>query len=164
MSEQHPLVAFIVARLDEDEQTARAAAEEGDGNAWTVDVYPDDDHNWTYIHSESQRCVAKAVEPDYYGGKEIAAHIAAHDPARVLREVEAKRAIVAANLPSHKYNGDDTWYSCDLLDDDGDVLAAEDVREFGLECTCGGAHPNRTLRAIASVYADHPDYEAGWAL
>lgn len=56
------LIAFLNARLDEDEAEAKAAA-----NALNRHIECDPDN---------------------------AAHIARHDPARVLREVAAKRAIV----------------------------------------------------------------------
>lgn len=57
------LIAFLNARLDEDEAAARAAAE----------------HPWTRFGAQT------AAQVD---------HIARHDPARVLREVEARRAII----------------------------------------------------------------------
>jgi hypothetical protein len=62
-----------------------------------------------------------------------------YPPARVLADVKAKRAIVAEHV-----NGE-AW--CDFC-------------RGGLEsdwCTC------RTLRHLATAYADHPDYDATWA-
>lgn len=74
------LVAFISARLGEDEAAARDAYYEG--QRWITEEegvyrYPDDE----LVHMADR--------------KRDARHIALHDPARVLREVEAKRKILA---------------------------------------------------------------------
>jgi Family of unknown function (DUF6221) len=78
------LVAFLTARLDEDEAAAKAA--------------------YCYGPSSMQPTAPPAGswwEPAEIMGKlgvgtfNDAQHIARHDPARVLREVEAKRAILA---------------------------------------------------------------------
>jgi hypothetical protein len=115
------LVEFLTARLDEDEAVARAARKYTDRD-WDVSgdsVYAD--------HAEP---VVQAYVnlPQVYEG--VVAHIARHDPARVLADVKAKRAIVErAVTPSG-----DIWVT------DVDVL-----------------------HDLASVYADHPDYDATWA-
>lgn len=82
------LIEFLRARLDEDQRTADAAAEES-GVDWyygndAVRARREDD----MIATGSQ----DILEPGY--GK----HIARHDPARVLADIEAKRRII-----------DDTW-------------------------------------------------------
>lgn len=79
------LVAFLRARLDEDEAAAKLAAREG--GTWTQDDpqrYPGS------ISSLGGQVVYAEGAPD----ENQAPHIARHDPARVLREVEAKRAIL----------------------------------------------------------------------
>lgn len=66
-------------------------------------------------------------------------------PTRILAECAAKRAVVdACRQPA----------SC-LLDDDPD-----DPGEWNGEVHLAAA----TLRALAAVYADHPDYRAEWAV
>src|SRR6266550_3786728 len=75
------LVAFVTARLDEDEAAARESYYEG--QRWLTEeegVYrwPDDE----LVHTADRKADAR--------------HIARHDPARALREVEAKRAILDA--------------------------------------------------------------------
>jgi hypothetical protein len=76
------LVQFLRERLDEDEQTARAA-----GGKWIelpknwVTAPPDDDET-------SRRRVALVL----HDGER--AHILRHNPARVLAEIEAKRALL----------------------------------------------------------------------
>jgi hypothetical protein len=64
---------------------------------------------------------------------EQAAHIARHDPARVLRQCTAVRAVIA-ELLRREATGDD---------------ADPSVRDLA--------------RELAAVYADHPDYDASWA-
>jgi hypothetical protein len=82
------LTAFLNARLDEDEaavkgppawklehwSAVRYKTGVESGREWRVDAEP--------------RCIVDAV------AKEDAEHIARHDPARVLREVAAKRVIM----------------------------------------------------------------------
>jgi hypothetical protein len=75
------LVAFLRARLDEDEQAARETLWEGSGNK------PD----WELPSSAT---VDVGGDEFYAGDATIARHIARHDPARGLREVEAKRRII----------------------------------------------------------------------
>lgn len=69
------LIAFLRARLDEDERLARAAADEVEvvGGSWD---------------GAAHIMLARASYDD------TADHFARHDPARVLAEVDAKRQIV----------------------------------------------------------------------
>jgi hypothetical protein len=73
---------------------------------------------------------------------ETAAHIARHDPARVLREVEAKRKILAAYEP----------------------VAWNDFRDSGEpEYAFGWAEGlGLAVRALAEAAAAHPDYDEAW--
>ncbi|WP_326739136.1 DUF6221 family protein [Streptomyces sp. NBC_01022] len=68
MTPMDDLVQFLRARLNEDEQTARAA-----GDSW-------------YGYEPEQQIAFVSVED--------ARHIARHGPARALREVEAKRQLL----------------------------------------------------------------------
>lgn len=111
------LVQFLRDRLGEDEQAARVAAP----GPWAVDggsVYVGHPINEVVDYSES------------------AAHIARHDPARVLAEVEAKRAIV-------------DW--------------VEECRAFFWQ-TDGTLMPSayRVLAPLAAIYADHLDFRDEW--
>jgi hypothetical protein len=81
-----------------------------------------------------------------------AGHIARHDPARVLREVAAKRAILTAvekYLDPHPgqpcTNEDDQYDSCDLH-----------------TAATGRVSPD-VLPLLASVWSDHPDCRAEWS-
>ena len=65
---------------------------------------------------------------------EQAAHIARHDPSRALAEVEAKRLLIAEYL---------------RLDAAGDLHTRGIIGDI--------------LRALCSVYAEHPDYKPSWS-
>ncbi|MBM4482260.1 hypothetical protein GS443_02760 [Rhodococcus hoagii] len=127
------LVEFLRARLDEDDQMAREAGKRA--TDWRSDgvggggepITWDDEGGWigehTIVYSEGW--------PE--GGEAL--HIARHDPARVLREVAAKRRIL------------------DL---------AGEISRSGAEFA---EQDYRTLtRSLAAVYSDHPDYQQEWAI
>ncbi len=98
-------VAFLGARLDEDEAIARATMR------WSGPP-------WAEVGRE-ERIPERA-------------HIARHDPARVLREVAAKRAI---------------WAAC--ISADGDRGPSNDLEAQALAWL---------ILQLAAVYSDHPDY------
>ncbi|MCX4540485.1 DUF6221 family protein [Streptomyces sp. NBC_01565] len=125
------LVQFLRARLDEDEQTARAATP----GPWAVDggsVYVGRPINEVVDYSES------------------AAHIARHDPARVLAEVDAKRQMLdihaAMDSKGERITGCTTCSWRDYMDD------------------LWVSWPCPTLRLMLIPYADHSDYRAEWAI
>lgn len=84
------LAEFMRARLDEDERVARAATP---GTWSAAESYPD---AWV-IDGPTHNIANENSRGDISRGD--AMHIARHDPARVLREVEAKRLIVAGIDP-----------------------------------------------------------------
>jgi uncharacterized protein DUF6221 len=115
---------FLKARLDEDDERAQRAAELWNDEDWRPE--------WEDL-------------PD-----EVFAHARNHDPARVLREVEAKRRII--ELHPHGYwprrKGKPHLY-CETCDEEDGVIGGD-----GLFCP--------TLRFLALPYADHPAYRAEW--
>lgn len=112
------LVEFIRARLDEDERLARAMtpAEWEVRDGALTDGYE----------------LLSAWDADKLGGQRLL-HIARHDPARVLREVEAKRAMLAYLIALEDKALDGNWWSLDY---------------------------ELPLKLLALPYADHPDYRA----
>ena len=68
------------------------------------------------------------------------------DPARVLAECKAKLAIIAAGITAWS-DGTVTETGCDVAYGEGQYCTTYDA----------------ALRALASVYADHPDYDPEWA-
>jgi len=86
------LIAFWKARLDEDEASAKAAAVDvkrfaGRAN-WSAELAP------IVIDAEDPDWAIVDLSP-FVDDECLARHIARHDPARVLREVAAKREILA---------------------------------------------------------------------
>lgn len=118
------LVQFLRARLKEDERTARGVLWEGSGNTLSWDL-------------PASATVEVGTDEFYAGDSTVAQHIARHDPARVLAEVDAKRRIVdhvAHELEDH--GADNPWWYDDKL--------------------------LPILRLLALPYADHADYRAEW--
>jgi Family of unknown function (DUF6221) len=123
------LAEFLAARLDEDERLARQALDE---------PAPEDGRDIRY---------------PYPGRLARAMHDARHGPARVLREVAARRAILAEHAATDwTAYGDRMCRRC-VLDDD----EPHDEPYHWLPFPCP------TLRALAAAYSDHPDYDPAWA-
>lgn len=103
------LAAFVLARLAEREEAARAC----DAQVWAVETEQrtalgkTSDSTWL---SGPGFNVARSVDPAAMDPAD-ADHIARHDPARVLAEVAAKRAIVERymHLAEHGDSGDARW-------------------------------------------------------
>jgi len=127
------IIEFLEARIAEDEEAARAAAWQdcgwearGDSVCETLSFGAD--------------CIARCDE------SEEAAHIARHDPARVLAECAAKRRILAMADGSADFQKamPRPGYAQPFHSPSIDILMM-------------------TARLLASVYADHPDYWQEWA-
>ncbi len=150
------VTAFLRARLDDDERVAGKATQ-GVWKLWGMDVYADmiGDSNL-----ETATLVAD-VQSSVPGQLRTwnAVHIAHHDPVRVLREVAAKRSIILAHVlvPARDIWGDETGgVGCEKCDDVPRFMLG------GSEIHASGGC--QTLRALAAVYSDHPDYRQEWEL
>lgn len=135
------LTAFLLARIAEDEEAARAASP----GRWT---YPGiDSISGGSIYDETRvianvfyesladhdgRIVRHLLSPEADANGQ---HIVRHDPARVLAECEAKRRIIELR----------ECFTCDME---------------GQECT----HQHNTLVLLAQVYSDHLDFDPAWAI
>ncbi|MFD9256943.1 DUF6221 family protein [Streptomyces sp. NPDC059538] len=141
------LVQFLRARHDEDEEAARRA---GDSFRQIGDT-------GVIVATEGDR--AEECATANWAG--IAEHIARHDPARVLAEVDAKRRLVELHGIVHREIG---WLA-DGEEERGEVpvcghcvqrnahyLSRTDVPEGA--CT--------TLRLLALPDSSHPDYKPEW--
>lgn len=122
------LVAFLRARLDEDEQTAAAASP----GPWHANAESDE------VLAVDDITVADGFALSGQQLRATTAHIARHDPARVLREVEAKRGVI------EQYES----------------IGTPPPGEIGPELS--RAELGRVLRLLALPYADHPDYDEDW--
>ena len=119
------LTATLTAGLDEDEAAAKAAA----GEVWE---YRD---SWVWAESFEVADVFGIPDTD-----ETGIHIARHDPARELREVQAKGDLLAAILaePHHDWRG---------------VSACRKTVFDEEECNCGrDARVERLLAILAGAY------------
>ncbi|MEU7400729.1 DUF6221 family protein [Streptomyces sp. NPDC044948] len=146
------LVAFLRARLDEDERVAKGPVEgirEWHSPAMRVvmakgfdDSDPVDVSLKTILERDFSMMPFGVVAVTDYDAD--AKFIARFDQARVLADVEAKRQLLDLHAPG------ETEYV------DGNVCMACDVR--------GGEpfYPCKTLRLLALPYAGHPDYRPEW--
>ena len=127
------LIAFVTARLDEDEAVARGAARTDDGHGG----------RWLPVHFGAGGFDARVDE-----------HIARHDPARALREVAAGRAILAAHAPDYTSRfGSPGPPECVVCITERDAYP---------EQWEGDSWPCLTLRQLAAIWSDHADYRPEW--
>ncbi|MET9465815.1 DUF6221 family protein [Streptomyces sp. NPDC006544] len=127
------LVQFLRARLDEDELIARDASV----GAWTKAEAPS-----IFVMSANGLVAETSAFTD-------ARHIARHDPARVLAEVDAKRQILDVHASEDTGDPFDGCRTCSWRD-------YMDVLHVRWPCP--------TLRLMLTPYSDHPDYRAEWAI
>ncbi|WP_113699700.1 DUF6221 family protein [Nonomuraea lactucae] len=118
------LITFLRERLDEDERVASTAGDGGDCGTWTTtgETVDFDQYEISGFHPST------------------GAHVARHDPARTLREVEAKKRIL------------------DELE--GFIAEAEDLPQD--ERNADKAEGFGILRLMALPYSDHPAYQEEW--
>lgn len=132
------IVEFLRAMFDEDEATCRNA----------VVTVGDEERAVTW--SESSSGVPETGDDSWpIGDSRLSRHFARFDPARVLAECEAKRRIVA--LHAYQARGA-TWGECAVCFDPQTGPGEYDFETW----------PCPTLRVLAAVYADHPDYRPEW--
>lgn len=177
------LIAFLNARLDEDEQVARAAANQ---HQRAVDAFkssrpadvddlpgespadwsggPDEDGRGRFRRAVwAGEGMATICEMHDEYDEASPAHIARHDPARVLADVEAKRRLILFLTDlRHDVNGQDPWYTCEAASMEHD--GGEPVGAWaGLGCSCGRDDRVREgLTLLALPFAGHPDYQEAW--
>lgn len=126
------LTGFLLARIAEDEVVAGAVSAN------------------TGYDSFSSRFMT--AESDHR--QEDSDFVDRYDPARVLAECAAKKAIVNQHSIRDCSEYEQGWghftFGCEVCDEFDGIVRAR------------GYCP--TLLAVASVYADHPDYQQEWAL
>lgn len=178
------LVAFLRARLDDDERIAAAV----DSTPWRQGDAgsPEWDHHLVYV-DQDVRVLHDLTE-------EEAAHVARHDPARVLAEVAAKRVILGWHSPTGSRDPEtcelcghgraihpdgeacvDSTCSCQgYLDDE--LMYPESAAFCGF-CGPGDSWEARQeaehyphalwpclhARLLAQPYAGHSDFDPAWA-
>ncbi|MGA4726281.1 DUF6221 family protein [Micromonospora taraxaci] len=139
-------ITWMRAQLDDDERVAREAT----WGPWEVGPTFGGRDNRVYVKPEGPgidtigTCVIAgqvANTPQYRAN---AQHIARHDPARVLAEVDAKRRILDAHPIEYSKVSEYT-----------DCAACVDVDSYD-------AYPCLTVRLLALPYADRPGYRDEW--
>jgi len=135
------LVQFLNERLDEEEADARAAfARSLSGQRRGQ---PEFSGRWGQLVDDIVRLEdGMRVGPTFW--PPAVPHVLRHDPARVLADVAAKRAIIA----EHKLLG--SVYSDGIL--------------WCQTCTPRTVGPCVTLRLLAGPFADHSDFRQEWLL
>lgn len=132
MTDTAALAAWLRQQLDDDARIARAAGDD----EWSVQQHPSetvavyDSHGSAVVYDEGAPT------------EEQAAHIARHDPARVLRAVEAKRKIIDEWLENH---------------DAADAEACPNDWNGGIDKL-----GYFVLPLLAAEYADRPGYREEW--
>lgn len=148
------VASFVRARLDEWEQAARTCPRP---DAWSVE----DDRRWGEERDAWLIGSGKPIAsfPYEYGGALTADHIARHDPARVLAQVAAMRAIV--DLHALTVSKLDSWA---FDPDTGERVPTQ----YEVDCAvCGWASdvPTSacpTLRHLAAIWRGHDEYDPAW--
>lgn len=125
------LVEFLEARITEDEAVAHAATD----GPWTWDEEQAEDESFLYAPGNVAVIVGYGMHTQGFleCSDEDRTHIALHDPARVLAECQAKRAMLA-NIPK----------PTDVFDPLGGTSVY-------------------VLRCMAAVYSTHAEYRKEWA-
>jgi hypothetical protein len=130
------LVQWLGEQIDEDERIARAACWDDQSDVWTA--RPPQARYEQYVIVDYLDDGVVNVSPYNADDDGVGRHIERWDPARVLREIDAKRQIIE----QHKR------------------YAAERRRMMG------GWDPQTDdspiLAALAAVYADRPGYREEW--
>lgn len=140
------LIEFLLQRIAEDEAVATAAVGKAtfaqQTGRWSFETVSDQYGPIPIVFAVTDTG-AKTQAANMEGAwerEERGAHIARHDPARVLVECNAKRYIVEIHR---------SWHICP----DEDAVEDDDATK---------PEPCLTLRIAAAVYSDHPDYLPEW--
>ena len=131
------IVKFLEARLAEDRATAELAIGSAAFGTQTGVWEADNTQHIVFaiVDNGAQTQVANMREA--WDGRERIEHVARWDPARALREVEAKEAVLYAHT-----NVERCW--------------------FGMESVGAIEVMLHMVEVIAAVYSDHPDYDPKW--
>jgi hypothetical protein len=141
VSEHLTLTGFLLARIAEDEAAARAAT----SGPWR---YDHSENRWSLGGSGEDAGIAHASWEGGDGTGADLTHIARHDPARVLAEVEAKLRIVENTIAAARVASESPPEE-QISASDGPMVAYW----RGQDWVC---------KTLAAVYADHPDYRDEW--
>lgn len=131
------LVQWLGEQLNTDERIAHAACWDDQSAVWTARPPRASYERYTVVDYLGDGVVA--VTPENADADGVGPHVAEHDPARVLREIDAKREILARYEELRAASKE-----ADLI---GDVT--EEYQDF-------------LLPMLALPYADRPGYQEAW--
>jgi len=150
------LTDFLMARIAEDEALAREVKTADFPSPWTCDVYAPSVTDDAFLRDADGGAIFES-EWSATSDRRVVAHIARHDPTRVLAECEAKRRIVALFEEERErrdiYNRDYDSGEYDFNENDLRARLASNAHCRGLE---------EAMLALALPYANHPDYDEAW--
>lgn len=144
------MIAWLRAQLDAEERIAR----EPTAPNWHYspplggDGYLDFEGSFEVGEQEVE---TRGFDPDDL------AHIADHDPARVLRQVQAHRAILDEHQPA------EGWAHGPGTNMDRGQVCGTCAGTDRFEDLVGVTFPCATLRLIASIYSDRDGYRQEWS-
>lgn len=144
------LIAFVRARLDEEEAAAKNCADSSGNLSWSdCTVMASGDHTIRTVPGNRPVARVRLADSAARDGRTLnpvacANHIARHDPARVLRDIEADRKLLAA-------------YQKTLSLPPGRDPQVEGEDEIGWRLALEFA-----IKLRAARFSDHPDYDQGW--
>jgi hypothetical protein len=130
------LIEFLEARLREDQEAAEAAQDLMESSWQMLPEGPDEENYSGEFRIFNGLTIAGHVE------EAKARHIVLHQPAHVLREVAAKRALIELYESSERS-------AEGVCRDDSDVYYALAMEE--------------AVRIMATSYSDHKDFRPEWA-
>ena len=151
-------IQWLLAQLNEDERIARAAGGRSE-QTWEADLSGKDplgQPSWPvavrYTTDGRLRGAVAHLPVTQERSEDRMVHIARHDPARVLREIDAKRQLIARGGP----------FCTSDCDEPGNEPMNPDTNwttplEHHFDC---GAY--EAAKVLAAVYADRPGYREDW--
>lgn len=139
MGDLDGLVPWLHEQLNADERSAQLAINDEflHSGRWNAHGPYGDGGSLGLIQSDQHEQIIDADLP-----WPLAQHVADHDPARALRAVEAKRAVLKMHAPVAE--------TCDTCSRGFDSL------------DWGPKYPCETVRHLATEYADRPGYREEW--
>jgi hypothetical protein len=144
-ADDHPaaLLAFFAARLDEDEAISRTAAMSAKVH---MDGYADGDWSWLDSYGQPQLADLPLID-----------HQMRFDPARVLRDVAADRALLGALEEARKFS--DHMFASSSPEG----VAHGEVPGQRMRAATQVQTLERVVAIRAARFSDNPDYRPEWA-